>query len=205
MGSSYYVVRKWVIRETDFHFLKSAELLKPGFQRTEVVTLTTLWWASSQSLPACVFQRALSSPQPAAAVTLLLSRVSHDYKYCSSCMPFHRLQNASPCFLTSPHLPSLCFWPNSTCGFPVASTIHLGTPKGWIIVLNAFLKSRPNSFLRSKLSFSLAHSHLQFSNLLSSIKHPACTKVYFKVITLCFSQAEEMLNKDLPSTHLVLS
>ena len=162
-------------------------------------------WHPPTSRPACIFQRAPSSPQPSAAVTLLLSRVSHDYKYCSSCMPFHRLQNASPSLLTSPHLPSLCFWPNTTCGFLIAPTIHLGTPKGWIIVFNAFLKSRPNSSLRSKLGFSLAHSHLQFSILLSSIIHPACTKVYVKVITQRCFQAEEMLSKDLPSTHLVLS
>ena len=107
------------------------------------------------SLPACIFQSPLSSPQPPTAVTLLLFRVSYDYKYCSSCMPSHRLQNASPCFLTSLHLPSLCFWPNTTCGFPVASTIHLGTPKAWIIVLNAFLKSRPNSFWGQSSAFLL--------------------------------------------------
>lgn len=76
----------------------------------------------------------------------------------------------SLCLLTSTHLPPLAVWPNTTCGFLVVSTIHLGTPKGWIMVLNASLKSRPNSFLRSKLSFHLAHHDPLFGNLLSSIK-----------------------------------
>lgn len=56
--------------------------------------------------------------------------------------------------------------------FPPVPTIHLGTPKCWVIVLNACLESRPNSSLRSKLSFLLAHSDLRWGGLLASIKAP---------------------------------
>lgn len=135
------------------------------------------WWCylTKQRHPSRPLRMNLSSGHnPSSAVTLCLSRVPHRYKYCKSlsmvcpgpasvllCLPL----------LTSHHLSPLSFWPNATCGFLVLSNVHLGTPKCWIVVLNAFLKSRPNSSVRSKLSSLLDHSDpLQQSSALHKSK-----------------------------------
>lgn len=114
-----------------------------------------------------------SGHNPSSAVTLGLSRVPHRYKYCkplSAVCPCASLCTHLSSFAHLPHLPPLSFWPSATCGFLLLSTIHLGTPQCGMAVLNAFLKSRPDSSVRSKLSFLLDHSDPLSSNLLPSIK-----------------------------------
>lgn len=153
--------------------------------KNDGVTLT------KQRHPSRPLRMSLSSGHtPSSAVTLCLSRVPHHYKYCkslSTAVPLCQLLHSSAFSAHLPHLSPLCLWSNATCGFLILSTVHLGTPKCWVVVLNAFLKSRPDSSVRPKLSFLLDHSDPLSSNLLPSIKAKQGRWSPLHGITLCCS------------------
>ena len=156
----------------DFHFRQSAAPRKPGLQRTKVLPDATR--ASTQ---ACARMNLSAwSPLPAASPPLSPASSLRSHVAIHTAVLEHLCALPPPpdlSLLTHLHTPpTSCCLTKCDLWFSPVPTIHLGTPKCWVIVLNACLASRPNSSLRSKLSFLLAHSDLRLGDPLASIKAP---------------------------------